>query len=442
LSSDRFQVSLCLPAQAAAETEATIVKWHVAEKQNVVKGDILAEAESAKSTFQFESPCDATIVRLLAAEGTTVAFDAPVVKLETADPTMRSTDATVKSTETSRERPRAAVPMAGPDSSSDDARTVYLLGVGGYLPKRVITNKDLLAQFPEITEEYIFGVTGIKERRWADPDEKPTDMAHHAALEAIAKSHLKAKDIDGIVFATATPDFAMPASSCILAKHLGIAGIPAVDINAACSGWLYAIAVAKGFILSGISRNVLVVGSELQSRILDKHDRNTYFLFGDGAGAAVVSDNPEGHAIRQQILAADPAGLHMARREVRGYEVPANTPHADPWIRLDGKALFRFATESFATTVRQVIDRSGWTPESIRWVVPHQANSRIIKAAAQKSGIPFERFYLNIDRLGNTSSASIPLALTECEKYLKKTDKLVLCSVGAGVTYAAVSLEW
>jgi 3-oxoacyl-[acyl-carrier-protein] synthase-3 len=218
--------------------------------------------------------------------------------------------------------------------------------------------------------------------------------------------------------------------------------VPAFDLNAACSGWLYGIAVAKGLVLSGVAANVLVVSCELQSRLLDKSDRNTYFLFGDGAGATVVSGAGGGHRIVQHILAADPGGLHMARRETPLYEIPSNRPDADPWIRLDGRALFRHATESFSSTVREVIVKSGWRAEEVRWVVPHQANGRIIKAAAQRSGVPFERFYLNIDHVGNTSSASIPLALIEIEKYLDRNDKIVFCSVGAGITYAAISLQW
>lgn len=180
----------------------------------------------------------------------------------------------------------------------------------------------------------------------------------------------------------------------------------------------------------------------MQSRVLDKTDRNTYFLFGDGAGATVISGSKRGHVIKDEILIADSQGLHMVRREYPGYEAPVNSTAFDPWIRLDGRALFRFATESFSMLIRDLIVKSGWQVSDVRWIVPHQANSRIIKAAAQKSGVPFERFYLNIDRVGNTSSASIPIALSEIEKGMQKNDKVIFCTVGAGITAAAISIEW
>jgi 3-oxoacyl-[acyl-carrier-protein] synthase-3 len=234
----------------------------------------------------------------------------------------------------------------------------------------------------------------------------------------------------------------MPSTACLLQKKLGIRGVPAFDVNAACSGWVYGITIAKGMITGGIARNVLVTGVEMQSRLLDKKDRNTYFLFGDGAGATVISGTKTGHVIKNEILSADPAGIRMARREFPGYMVPQNSNEIDPWIRLDGRALFRFATESFSTMIRELIIKSGWEPSEVRWVVPHQANGRILKAAAQKSGVPFERFYLNIDKVGNTSSASIPLALAEIERGLQNRDKIVFCTVGAGITAAGISIEW
>ena len=233
----------------------------------------------------------------------------------------------------------------------------------------------------------------------------------------------------------------MPSTACILQDRLGLQEIPAFDLNAACSGWLYAVAVAQGMIRAGMVRTVLTVGVEIQSRLLNKSDRNAYFLFGDGAGAAIVSAGPGGHPLREVISGADTRGLHLARRDAPGYLAP-DDPVVDPWIRLDGQSLFRFAVEGFGSLVRQAVAQSGWTSEETRWVVPHQANGRLLKAAAKGSGIPFERFFLNIERLGNTSSASIPLALIDVEDRLQPGDKLVLCSVGAGLTTAAITLEW
>jgi 3-oxoacyl-[acyl-carrier-protein] synthase-3 len=235
---------------------------------------------------------------------------------------------------------------------------------------------------------------------------------------------------------------AMPSTAAILQNRLNLPTIPAFDLNAACSGWLYAVAVARGMILSGIARNVLTVGVDLQSRLLDPSDRSAYFIFGDGAGAAVISSGGAGHRIHQVQIGSDTHGLHMARREEPGYTVRNGQSTIDPWIRLDGQALFRLATESFSSIVRDSIERSGWTIDQIRWIIPHQANGRILKAAARRSGLPFDRFYINIERVGNTSSASIPLALVEIEKSLKPGNKLILGSVGAGITTAAISIEW
>jgi 3-oxoacyl-[acyl-carrier-protein] synthase-3 len=433
-----FKTKLYLPSQAAAETEATITAWKVAAGDRFGKSDVLAEVESAKASFEFEAPCDGSVVKLLCGSGDTVQFDAPVIEIETTDETM--TDAIPSAAEAPPEQ-RMAVGTVHL-TEAPPAGHVCLLGFGGYLPDRVVCTSELLKEFTDLTEEYILGVTGIRERRWAQDGEKPSDMAYRASVQALEKSRLDAGDIDAIIVTTTTPDAVMPSTACILQDKLGLRGIPAFDINAACSGWLYGISIARGFIASGTAGNVLVAGVELQSRLLDKSDKGTYFLFGDGAGATVVSGKVGGHPLQKEIITADAKGLHMARRLAPGYRVAAAGDGADPWIRLDGHALFRFATESFSVIIRDVIEKNGWTPGDVRWVVPHQANGRILKASAKKSGVPFERFYLNIDHVGNTSSASIPLALLEIEKGLQSGDKLVMCSVGAGITAAAVTLEW
>ncbi|KMQ51893.1 3-oxoacyl-[acyl-carrier-protein] synthase, KASIII [Chitinispirillum alkaliphilum] len=441
-----FNTVLHLPAQAAAETEATIIRWLVSEGDTFKKDQILAEVESAKSTFDFEAPCEGKVEKLLYNEGASVPFENPVMEITTSDPSMHENSQAgsgekqeVKQEESANPQKMELTPKAAVHSAP---REISMLGFGTYLPTRVVKTDELLSEFPNITEDYIYGVTGIKERRWASSEEKPSDMAYQASLKAIEESGLSTKDIGAIVVSTTTPDVVMPSTACILQGMLGIRGVPAFDLNAACSGWLYAISTAKGLILSGVADNVLVTAVDMQSRVLDKNDKDTYFLFGDGAGATVVSGSRSGHIIKQEILSADSDGLHMARRHYPGYEVPDNSADFDPWVRLDGKALFRFATESFSSLVRELVVKSNWQPQDVRWVVPHQANGRIIKAAARKSGISFERFYLNIDRVGNTSSASIPIALSEIEKGLQKGDKVIFCTVGAGITAAGLSLEW
>ena len=319
---------------------------------------------------------------------------------------------------------------------------IVFLGFGGYLPERVVTNEELVAEFPEITPEYIHQVTGIHKRHWADDGEKPSDMAYKAALEAIRAAKLDAKDIDAVIVATTTPDVAMPSTAAILQDRLNLPTVPGFDLNAACSGWLYAVSAAQGMILSGTAGTVLTVGVDMQSRLLDKADRSAYFLFGDGAGAAVISSGGPRCRIRQVVLGANTQGLRLARRHAPGYFIHNDSDQIDPWVRIDGPSLFRFATDSFTHIIREAIARSGWTIDDTRWIIPHQANGRILKAAAKRSGVPFDRFFLNVDHVGNTSSASIPLAMIEMEESLQPGDKLVLCSVGAGLSTAAVSVEW
>jgi 3-oxoacyl-(acyl-carrier-protein) synthase III len=437
MDDDLFRLPLYLPAQGAAESEATIIEWCVAEGDAFQKGQVLGQIDSAKSVFDFEAPCNGRLVRLLHLDGETVAYDEPVMEIETSDQAMR--DWIPPAAVAAEIRVRQPAAAAGP--SGRDGESAVLLGIGGYLPRTVVTNAELLRDFPAISEEYVFQVTGIRQRHWAADNEKPSDMAYAASLEAIRKAGIATKDIDAIILATTTPDVAMPSTACILQDRLSLGTIPAFDLNAACSGWLYAVSMARGMIFSKMARNILVVGVDVQSRLLDRADESTCFIFGDGAGAAIVSAGTAGHRIREVILSSDTRGLHMARREEPGYLV-ANGRPMDPWIRLDGHALFRFAAETFANLIRDAIDKTGWSVEETRWIVPHQANGRILKAAAKRSHIPFERFYLNVDRVGNTSSASIPLAMVEIEEQLQPGDKLVLCSVGAGVTTAAISVEW
>jgi len=435
-----FRLPLYLPAQGAAESEATIIEWCVSEGDCFEKGQVLAQIDSAKSVFDFEAPCAGRLIRLFHLEGDTVGYDQPVMEIETSDQSMKDWIPPAAAAARRNVQP-VPTPSADPDAKRVKGEVV-ILSLGGYLPKRVITNAELLKDFPEISEQYIYQVTGIRERRWAAENEKPSDMAYAASLEAIRKAGIPTRQIDAIILATTTPDVAMPSTACILQDRLNLAGIPAFDLNAACSGWLYAVSMARGMILSGMAENVLTVGVDVQSRLLDRCDQNTWFIFGDGAGAAIISARDSGHRIRQVNLGADARGLRMARREDPGFVIANGQGGIDPWIRLDGQALFRFATESFADIIRETIAKSGWSPDQTRWVIPHQANGRILKAAAKRSGLSFERFYLNVERVGNTSSASIPLAMQEIEESLNPHDKLILCSVGAGVTTAAISLEW
>lgn len=437
MAAERFRLPLYLPAQGAAEAEATIIEWFVAEGDEFQPGDVLAQIDSAKSVFDFHAPCRGRVIRRYRLESETVAYTEPVMEIETSDPAMKDWV------------PPAAMaaPAAAPSVPEETLRPlqasgVVLRGIGGYLPSRVVTNAELVCAFPQLAEDYVYQVTGIRQRHWAAESEKPSDMAYAASLEAIRHAGIPLRELDAIVVATTTPDFAMPATACVLQDRLGLAGVPAFDLNAACSGWLYAVAVAQGLILAGTARHALVVGVELQSRLVEAADRSARFLFGDGAGAAILSAGHEGHRLGPAMLGADSRGLYLARRTTPGYRLPDSDPSIDPWIRIDGPALFRVATENFVHLIRQTLARAGWQPHHTRWVVPHQANGRILKAVARRCGIPFDRFFLNMDRLGNTSSASIPLALAEMAPTLQRGDRLILCSVGAGITTAALALEW
>ena len=434
------RMPLYLPAQGASETEALLVEWLVEENALFEKGQTLAQIDSAKSIYDFEAPCAGRMVRMLAAGGATVVLSEPVCEIETADPQMRDWLPPVAS---AAWLPPVDAPRCAPvQHLAAVQQTACFLGLSGYLPERVVANDELTANLPHIAPEYVEQVTGIRHRHWAAPGEKPSDMAYAAAVRAVKASGLDLGDIDALILATSTPEAAMPATANILQQKLGLRTIPAFDLNAACSGWLYAVSVARSMILSGMARTVLTVAVDMQSRLLDKADESAYFLFGDAAAAGVVALGSEGHVIQHAMLGADSDGLHMARRDAPGYLVSNGRAEFDPYIRLDGPALFRAAAENFSRLVRATLAATGWKAEEVRYVVPHQANARILKAAAKRSGVSFERFYLNVDRVGNTSSASIPLALAELQESLQPGDRLILCSVGAGLTTAAMAVEW
>lgn len=441
MPSDVFRILLPLPAQGAAETEATIVQWHVGPGDAVDKGQVLAQVDSAKSIFDFESPCEGVVVQVLHGAEEVVSYEEAVIELETSDQSMKDWIPPAAASK----GPEGIVPLeaAAPAPMAPKGVPVCsIVGLGAYLPSRIVANAELVASFPNISEEYIQQVTGVQQRHWIDDGEKPSDLAYQASVEAIRDAGIDTDDIDAIILATATPDVAMPSTACILQQRLGLRPVPAFDLNAACSGWLYTLSMSRAMIAAGMARNVLAVGVDVQSRLVDRTDYTTCFLFGDGSGAAIVSAGDEGHELRHTLIGADSKGLQLARREEPGFSIPNGSIDFDPWIRMDGQALFRFAAGAFATLIRDAAAASGWELDDVRWVVPHQANARILKAAAKRCGVPFDRVFVNVDRVGNTSSASIPLALAEMRDRIEPGDKVILCSVGAGITTGVVTLEW
>ena len=244
MSNGLFKTVLYLPSQAAAETEATIIKWLVGVGDAFSKGQVLAEVESAKSTFDFEAPSEGTVVKMMVKEGDTIPFEEPVIEIETADESLKqeipSAAAVVQ-----EDIPQMDIHVSPAKKVRPSELNVSLLGIGAFLPERVVPNSELMAEHSDITEDYIFGVTGIRERHWADIDQKPSDMALIASQRAIENSGLKPEDIDGIIVSTYTPEVVMPSTSCMLQEKLGLRGIPAFDLNAACSGWVYTSAAHR-----------------------------------------------------------------------------------------------------------------------------------------------------------------------------------------------------
>ncbi|HZQ61306.1 MAG TPA: beta-ketoacyl-ACP synthase III [Casimicrobiaceae bacterium] len=314
-----------------------------------------------------------------------------------------------------------------------------IAGTGSYLPAELVTNAALESRV-ETTDEWIRTRTGIRERHIAAPDEQTSDLALHASRRALQAAGLAPPDVDLIIVATTTSDMIFPSTACILQDKLGAHGGPAFDVQAVCSGFVYALALADRLIVSGMARNALVVGAEIYSRILDWKDRGTCVLFGDGAGAVVVvpSDEP---GILSAHLHADGAHRQMlcvpgsiANGEVRG----------DPLLRMDGQAVFKFAVRVLAEVAHEALAANDLPQEAIDWMIPHQANERIIEATAKKLGLSMGKVVTTVDRHANTSAASIPLAMDEAVRdgRIRSGDRVLLLGVGGGFTWGSVLLRW
>jgi 3-oxoacyl-(acyl-carrier-protein) synthase III len=333
-----------------------------------------------------------------------------------------------------------------PEGASD-RETVCIAGIGFAVPETVITNKELLENFPGKNEEEIFKTTGISQRHIAAEGEGVTTYAAQACEKALAMAGIDVSVIDGIIMATIIPDQPVPSSASALAKHLGIPGALAFDLNAACSGWLYALETGRAFIRSGTAKNLLVVTGELLSRITNYEDYSTAFLFGDGAGAAVLTDSESGHQLHQLRLSGDASQYEAIQRTGGGAKNPIAKPGCDLsdfYITMNGAAVFKYAVVAFADIIEATLKRENLTVDDVAWVVPHQANERILKAVSKRVGVPYERFVVTIGKYANTSAASVSMALGWAaeEGIFEPGDKIIFCSVGAGLTYAGGLLEW
>jgi 3-oxoacyl-[acyl-carrier-protein] synthase-3 len=315
-----------------------------------------------------------------------------------------------------------------------------IAGTGRYLPAKVLSNEEL-ARRVDTSDEWIRTRTGIRQRHIAAADETTSDLALHAAREAIAAAGMTVADIDAVIVATATPDMIFPSTACILQDKLGIrGGGPAFDVAAVCSGFVYALAMADKLVASGAARNALVVGAEIYSRILDWKDRGTCVLFGDGAGAVVVvpSDTP---GILTSHLHAD--GSHRSILCVPG-TVQDGRVAGTPFLHMDGTAVFKFAVKVLDEVAREALAATQMTPEAVDWVIPHQANIRIMDATMKKLHLPHERLVVTVDIHGNTSAASIPMALDIAVRdgRIQPGQHVMLLGVGGGFTWGSVFLRW
>jgi 3-oxoacyl-[acyl-carrier-protein] synthase-3 len=315
-----------------------------------------------------------------------------------------------------------------------------ITGTGSYLPSTALSNNDLIARGIDTSDDWIVERTGIRSRHIADATQAASDLALEAARAAIASAGITAEKIDLIILATSTPDFIFPSTACLLQAKLGVRGAAAFDVQAVCSGFVYAAAMAEKFIRSGSHRCALVVGAEVFSRILDWNDRGTCVLFGDGAGAVILeaSDEP---GILASALHAD--GSYSDILSVPG-NVCGGKIVGSPFLQMDGQAVFKFAVKVLADVARETLDQAGMKPGEIDWLIPHQANIRIIQATAKKLGVPMEKVITTVERHGNTSAASIPLALDAAvrEGKIKPGDTLMLEGVGGGFTWGAVLLKF
>ena len=322
----------------------------------------------------------------------------------------------------------------------------HITGWGRYAPAGVLTNADL-EKMVDTSDEWIRTRTGIRERRVAAAHETTASMAAVAARRAIAVAGLQPDDIDVILLATLSPDYWMPSTAALVKEAIGNTKAFAMDVAAACSGFVYAYSVGQAYITSGMARNVLVIGAELLTRFLDYTDRSTCILFGDGAGAIVLSaaDTPGGGLGFE--LTTEPSGAYMIWLPAGGAKSPpsqATVERGEHYIRMDGTQTYRFATRTLASTALAAVAKAGLEPADIDLFIPHQANIRIIQSVADGLGLSMDKMFVNLDRYGNTSAASIPIALAEAvdSGRVKIGDKLVIVAFGAGYTSGAAAISW
>jgi len=322
---------------------------------------------------------------------------------------------------------------------------VKFLGIGSSAPDKVLSNVDF-EKMIDTSDEWIRSRTGISERRIAEPEVASSDLAYEASIKALEDANIGPEDIDGIIVGTITPDFIFPSTACVLQGRLGAYQAFAFDVLAGCSGFIYALHVAKGLIQGGTAKKLLVVGAETLSKIMNYEDRTTCILFGDGAGAAVISVS-ETPGILSSCLGANGDGWDLLYMPGGGSRIPTSeesVKNGSHFLKMEGKEVFKEAVKALQNSSLEAIEQAGITPDDIDLLIPHQANYRIIDAVRRRLELPEDKVFCNLDRYGNTSSASVPIALDEAVKSgrLKKGDIVVFSAFGAGFTWGASVVRW
>jgi len=323
--------------------------------------------------------------------------------------------------------------------------TAAITGIQGYVPDYILTNKEL-ETLVDTNDEWITTRTGIKERRILKGEGLgSSDMGAEAIKGLLEKTNTKAEEIDLIICATATPDMIFPSTACIIADKVGATNCFAYDLMAACSGFLYSLATASKFIETGTYKKVVVVGSDKMSSIVDYTERSTCIIFGDGAGAVLLEASEDGLGIQDSILKSDGSGREFLHLKAGGSVKPASHETIDGkehFIFQDGQPVFKAAVKSMADVSEEIMNRNNLTADDVAWLVPHQANKRIIDATARRMGVDDKKVMLNIEKYGNTTNGTIPLCLWEWENHLKKGDNIILAAFGGGFTWGSIYLKW
>ncbi len=326
----------------------------------------------------------------------------------------------------------------------------YIKSIGYYVPEKVMTNNDL-SKIMDTSDEWIVSHTGIKKRYFAGENENNSDLATKAAKIAMEKAGVTAEEIDLIIVCTSSADYlGFPATACLVQDKLGAKNAGGYDLGAACTGFIYGVETAANFIRSGNYKNIIVIGSEVLSRIMDLSDRNTAVLFGDGAGAALITGNGDKESkseIVSSFLRMDGSGADALKRPAGGTAhlfIPGVTDPKELFLYMNGRQVYNFAVKAVTDTIFKLMENNNLTIDSVKYIIPHQANIRIVEAAAKRVSIPLEKFYLNIENFANTSAATIPIALTEVvdKKLIQRGDNILTVGFGGGLTYGGNYIKW